>query len=584
MIQLIDVNKNFGARILFEDVNLTIGRNEKIGLIGRNGSGKSTFLKMLLEEDDGSRGEIKFANSVIIKTLEQNLDFEHETALKQVCASLLNNTESEKWKAESVLMGLGFSKEDFNKHPKQFSSGFQVRIRLAEALVGESDLLILDEPTNYLDIVSLRWLEKFLKTFKSGFLLVTHDRKFMNLVVDYTIGIHRAKMRKIAGGPQKLLDQIKIEEEVQEKTRLNQIKKKEKTEDFIRKFRSGARSAGLVQSRIKALDKQDIGEELEYIPEIKFRFKHEQFKGNIMLKIDDLTFGYSSDKILIQDLNLTALPGDKIAIVGRNGRGKSTLIKLIGDKLSPLTGKISRLNSIKIGYFGQDSREELNLDKSILEELVALPNIAEQEARNICGTLLFRGEDIKKRIKTLSGGEKSRVCLAKTLLKVNQLLILDEPTNHLDLESSQALISALENYHGTVIFVTHDEDMVHRLANRLIIFDNDTCFTFDKKYQEFLDLKGWSEERNTSLQHTGNNPPSQAKISQNELREQRKKLNNIEKQIAKLEKQEIENGHKLQDACLDKNHLKIKEYGEKAKQLHDEIHGLYLEFEQLMEQ
>lgn len=585
MIRISNLNKQFGQQILFSDVNVAIYENEKIGLIGRNGAGKSTFLK-ILEEQDTTDCEIDINKSVIIRSLEQNLNFDYPTILEQVISSLRAEDDSQNWKAEAILLGLGFSKNDFKKAPKEFSSGFQIRIRLAEALVADSDLLILDEPTNYLDIISLRWLANFLQNWKKGFILVTHDRNFMEKVVTHVIGIHRCKMRKMAGGPKKLLDQIALEENVYEKTRQNQIKKKEKTEEFIRKFRAGARSAGLVQSRIKALEKQDIGEALENIPQIRFKFHYKPYEGDSLIKLDELNFGYTEDDQIIKNLSLETLAGDKIAIIGKNGRGKSTLLKLIAGHLSPISGKVKVNPSLSIGYFGQDSKDELDPNKSVLEEFVAIPHINEQEARRMCSMLLFDAESVKKKINYLSGGEKNRVCLGKAILDTTQILILDEPTNHLDLESAQALIQAIQEFKGLVIFVTHDEYMIETVANRLVVFDDGVQTVINENYAYFLKNRGWSDELNliTQTMNPGEIIRNQSKINQNLLRQIQKQQAALEKKIAKLEQTEIENGKLLQDACFEKDHQKIKTYGEKAKQIHDEIATLYAEFEDLIVQ
>lgn len=583
MIKISSLNKQFGNQVLFNEVSLSIFENEKIGLIGRNGSGKSTFLK-ILQEKDTTECEIDISKSVIVKSLEQNLDFNKATLLEQLTQHL-DNPETESWKAESILLGLGYNKEDFNTPPKQFSSGFQIRIRLAEALIAESDLLILDEPTNYLDIISLRWLSNFLINWRKSLILVTHDRSFMEKVVTHVAAIHRTKMRKMKGGPQKVLQQIELEETVYEKTRQNQIKKKAKTEEFIRKFRSGARSAGLVQSRIKALDKQDIGDELEYIPQIKFNFHYKTYEGNTLIKAEEVKFGYTPKDQLIKNLTLETLPGDKIAVIGKNGRGKSTLLKLLAGRLAQNSGRIKINPNLSIGYFSQESKEDLDPNKSILEEFVHLYGVNEQDARKMCSLLLFNEESIKKKIQFLSGGEKSRVCLGKAILQTTQILILDEPTNHLDLESAQALINGIKEFKGLVIFVSHDENFIHEVANRLIIFDNDTQSVMNENYQYFLANKGWSDE---AVDITGTNTklnPIQAKTKINyiELKNIQKKISTIEKKIAKLEQEEIENGKILQEACFNKNHQEIKTFGQKAKDLHDQINQLFSEFQTLIE-
>ncbi len=588
MIRISGLKKNFGQQTIFTDVNLTIGDNEKIGLIGRNGSGKSTFIKMLTEPADSMDGTIELSRGMRIKALEQDLNFSENTILKQVCTSLPQGAFGDEWKAKSILMGLGFTADDFERPADEFSSGFQIRIRLAEALVSESDLLLLDEPTNYLDILSLRWLSRFLKSWKSAFILITHDRHFMAEVVTHTIGIHRNKMRKMSGGPQKLLDQIKMEEEVYEKTRQNQVKKQAKTNEFIRTFRAGARSAGLVQSRIKSLEKQKIGEKLARIPEIKFHFHSEPFRGAVLLETKDVDFRYEKETPLIQSFSLVVHPGDRIAVIGKNGKGKSTLLRLLNKTIHPNEGRVAKPKAVKIGYFGADTKGDLSENVSILEEMVSVPGISEQEVRNLCGSLLFTGEAVKKKISTISGGERSRVCLGKVILSNSHLLMLDEPTNHLDMESCQALTKSLKEYKGAVIFVTHDEDMISGLANRLVIFDQGIVTIKDKTYDEFLATEGWAEEETTfkfAKKHSSNKQEYLDKKAQKQrLRAVRKEQDNLEKSLGKLDRQKEKNAEELATACTEKNHDQIRDLGIKAKELTDSIDQSYRDLEKLMEE
>ncbi len=588
MLTISGLTKFYGNQTLFRDVDLNIGPKEKIGLIGRNGTGKTTLLKILLGVESPTEGKVEMPNGYRVKSLEQHLKFSEKTVLAQVCSSLPINVVDEDWKAKSILMGLGFNTDDFDRPPTEFSSGFQVRIRLAEALVSESDLLLLDEPTNYLDILSLRWLERFLKTWKGSFILVTHDQHFMDLVVSHTVMIHRGCMRKMAGGPIKLIEHVKRDEEAYEKTRMNQEKKRKKEDEFIRKFRAGARSAGLVQSRIKALAKQGIKDKLDNIATIKFHFRSIPCKSDSVVQATDISFGYEPDAPLIQNFSLTTFPSDRIAIIGRNGKGKSTLLRLLHQTLTPDSGKVRMPPTLAVGYFGIDSIQELNSEKSILEELVAMPNTSEQEVRNLCGSLLFKGDDVKKRIKTISGGEKSRVCLGKTLLYPSQLLMLDEPTNHLDMESVQALSEAIEQYEGTVIFVTHNETMLSRLATRLVLFDNNEIRLLDYGYDKFLANGGWSEEDEQAFKASktvSDNKTQYLDIKENRKQQRllKKQLEKLEKEIEKLEKSKEGIGVVLQEACLKKDTKVIKEQGIKLKETEDQIDLKYGEMEVVME-
>ena len=589
MLTISGLTKYFGHQTLFTDVDLNIGPKEKIGLIGRNGSGKSTFLKILLGEEAAKEGKVEMPNGYRVKALEQNLKFSEKTVLAQVCSSLPKNAVNEDWKAKSILMGLGFDTYDFDRPPEEFSSGFQVRIRLAEALVSESDLLILDEPTNYLDILSLRWLERFLKSWRGAFILVTHDQHFMDLVVSHTVAIHRGHMRKMAGGPLKLMQHIKKDEEIYEKTRKNQERKRVKEEEFISKFRAGARSAGLVQSRIKSLAKQEVKEKLANIATIQFHFKSIPCKSDSVVQATEVSFAYEKDMPLIQNFSLTTFPGDRIGIIGRNGKGKSTLLRLLHQTLTPDSGKVRMPPTLAVSYFGVDAIKQLRPERSILEELIAMPNTSEQEVRNLCGALLFKGDDVKKRIKTISGGEKSRVCLGKALLSPSQLLMLDEPTNHLDMESVQALTTAIQKYEGTVIFVTHNEAMLSKLATRLVLFDNNEIRVLNYGYEKFLAKGGWSEEDESAFKASkGDSEQKKKYLDDKEARKQqrlaKKQLANLEKEIDKLEKKKIKISQDLNDACLAKDVEAIKEHGIKLKEVEDLIDSKYDEMELRMEE
>ncbi len=587
MIRINNLNKAYGSQILFEDVSFTINAQEKIGLIGRNGSGKSTFMNMLRDRDSQD-GAIHIPETLVISSLEQHLNFEKETLLEQVCTALPAELSDQEWKAQSILMGLGFTEEDFSKAPKDFSSGFQIRIRLAEALVSEPHLLLLDEPTNYLDIITLRWLARFLKTWKNAFILVTHDRHFMDEVVTYTIGIHRGIMRKLKGGPHKLMEQIKAEEEVYERTRVKQVKKQKKTEIFINTFRAGARSAGLVQSRIKSLAKQDIGKKLDKIPDIAFHFHAKPFQGDSLMKVYNLNFGYPKEPKLIRDFTLNVSSGDRIGIIGRNGKGKSTLLKLLSGDLTATNGKRKTHPELKIGYFGADSKAGLNPNNTILDELRKIHGVKEQEIRNLSGALLFTGDASKKQISKLSGGEKSRICLGKTILKTTDLLFLDEPTNHLDMESCQALIHALKEYKGTVIFVSHDEEMISALANKLVIFDKGIISVKEQTYQYFLETGVWSYEEDESV-FLFKKKDSDTKKDYLERKEQKKRLRWIENRLKKIndeiektERKRHKNASDLHEACEAKDAAQIKTFGIKGKELQEKIDEYFSEMEELM--
>ncbi len=589
MIRILDLSKSYGEQKLFDGVNLTIGEKEKIGLIGRNGSGKSTFLRLLLGHESYDSGTIEIPEKFRMETLEQNLEFTEKTILAQVSTALGGDAGSEEWRVKSMLMGLGFSESDFERPPEEFSSGLQVRIRLAQALIRESHLLLLDEPTNYLDILSLRWMERFLRSWKGAFILVTHDQNFMNEVVDDVVGIHRGKMRKMSGTPKKLLDQIAKEEEVYEKTRLNREKKQAKTMVFIREFRAGARSAGLVQSRIKALEKQKAFEKLPAIPKISFQFKLKKFTGDRFIKANNLQFGYPEKKDLIHRFSMTVYPGDRIAIIGRNGKGKTTLLKLLAEKLSPDEGHISKGENVRTGYFGSDSKDALNEQNTILAELLTIPQTTETRVRTLAGALLFSGNTVKKQISLLSGGEKSRVGLAKVMLAESNVLMLDEPTNHLDMESCEELLRSLQTYEGTVIFVTHDENILSELATRLVVFDDGKITVKEQTYREFLDSGGWTEEDDfnySRYKSDSNNKMRylEKKKREGELRRNQTKQKNLEKTLLDLETDQKKTAESLHSAYEHKDQEQMKTFGIRLKEIGEAIERGYEELERLLKE
>ncbi|MBT4385133.1 ABC-F family ATP-binding cassette domain-containing protein [Candidatus Peregrinibacteria bacterium] len=585
MIRIKHLSKFYGDHDLFEDVSLTIGSKEKVGLIGRNGSGKSTFIKILQGFETPDHGEVEMSKSVRVQSLEQHLDFTEPTILEQVCKSLPLDAYNQEWRAESILMGLGFIKTDMQRAPDEFSSGMQVRLRLAQALVSDADLLLLDEPTNYLDILSLRWLESFLQDWKGSFILVTHDQTFMQKVVTHVVGIHRGKMRKMEGGPTKLMHQLLREEDVHEKTRVKQEKKDAKTKVFIREFRAGARSAGLVQSRIKSLAKQKIHKKLEKLPEIRFHFKSDEFQGSELLRATNISYSYDENHQIISKFSLAVRPKDRIAIIGPNGKGKTTLLKLLVRDLEIQTGKLKTHENIRLGYFGPSQIADLNPQNSILTELIALPNTKEQLVRSVCGSLLFTGSNVKKKISSLSGGERSRVALAKLMLSKNNILILDEPTNHLDMESCQALTEALNDFPGTVVFVSHDEKIISELATRLVVFEQGHITVMEETYERFLAKGGWMEEetfRPKKIKKSVNKEEYlERKEKTRKLRTIKKAQQKLEKQITKLEAEQEVNANILNTAYIEKDQRNIFDYGEKAKIAAHAIEDAYTELERL---
>ena len=495
MINIESISKGFGGQELFSNTGLQINPGEKIGLVGRNGHGKTTLLRMITGREEPESGAIRIPGDYRLGYLTQHINFSQATVLDECMQGLNEHERDHSWKAEKILAGLGFSPENLQQSPDSFSGGFQVRLTLAKVLVSEPDLLILDEPTNYLDITSIRWISGFLRSWPREILLVTHDQSFMDSVVTHIAGIHRKVIRKIAGTTDKYYEQILQDEEVYEKTRLNDEKRRREMELFITRFRAKARLAGMVQSRVKTLAKMEKHESLSQMESLAFSFRNLPFAGKQVMQVEAVGFAHDPKVPLIEDFNLTVTPGDRIAIVGKNGKGKTTLLKILARKLAPVLGKVSYNPGIEMGYFEQTNVESLNPTSTVEEEILfSHPDLDRQQARNICGAIMFEGDNALKRISVLSGGEKSRVMLGKLLAKPLNLVLLDEPTNHLDMESCDSLVNALDNFEGAVLLVTHNEMFLHSLANRLIVFKNDAIMVFEGSYQEFLDKEGWDEE------------------------------------------------------------------------------------------
>ena len=499
MIRIENLTKSFGDRLIFDGISFSLGSKERVGLVGQNGHGKTTLFRLITGEEQPDSGFVVIPKNYQIVYVQQHLEFTADTALNEGMRALPDHEQDHSWKVEKILAGLGFTAKDFHRHPKEFSGGLQVRLNLVKALVSEPDLLLLDEPTNFLDITSIRWIEQFLNSWPHELMLITHDRSFMDKLVTHTIGIHRRKLRKITGNTGKYYDQIAQDEEVYEKTRVNDDRRRKEIEQFIGRFRAKARLANLVQSRIKTLKKMEKKDKLEQLKFLEFSFRHSPFPGKQSLTASHVSFCYDAQKPLIKDFSISIPAGEKICVVGKNGKGKTTLLKLLAGALTPHSGQIVCHPAVKKGFFEQTNVKSLVDSRTVEEEILySQPDVDRQLARDICGAMLFSGEDALKKISVLSGGEKSRVMLGKLLVTPANLLLLDEPTNHLDMESSDALLAAIDSFEGTVIMVTHNEMFLHSLADRLIVFQSDTIQSFEGGYQEFLEKGGWQDETQPS--------------------------------------------------------------------------------------
>jgi ATP-binding cassette subfamily F protein 3 len=594
LIKAVNLAKAYGEQVLFTEANFLINPGERIGLVGRNGHGKTTLLRLLAGEEEPDSGSITFPKHYRIGYLQQHLNFTQPTLLAEACSALPATQEEQSWRVEKILLGLGFTKADFHRPLTEFSGGFQVRLNLAKVLAAEPNLLLLDEPSNYLDIASIRWLIRFLRAWKHELILITHDRSLMDQVITHTLGIHRQKLRKLEGTTDKFYAQLAKEEEIYEKTRLNEEKRRKEIEVFINRFRYKATLSSRVQSRIKMLEKRERLEKLAKPEALAFTFPEAPSPGKLIMEVKGVSFAYQpTGPFFIDGLSFTVGRNDRIGIIGKNGKGKSTLLRLLAGELQPVQGVITGHPALTTGYFGQTNVERLDPEKTILEELMATtPTCSLEMARKISGAFMFGGDLALKKIRVLSGGEKSRVLLSKLLLTPSNLLLLDEPTNHLDLESCDSLLEALDAYNGALILVTHNEMYLHALVDKLIVFDRDRVFFFNGNYQRFLEEIGWEADEETATppgnKEKTNNPANYRKV----LRQERAELINrrsavlnplsaqihqLEKAIAQLEEELGQNNTELITASTAGNAETIANLAKRNAEINQEVEQLYTE-------
>ncbi|MDC0933900.1 ABC-F family ATP-binding cassette domain-containing protein, partial [Arcobacteraceae bacterium] len=495
MIELINISKSYPTSELYSELNLRLNSGDKVGLVGRNGTGKSTLFKLILGEEHADIGEIKFPKAYKIGALKQYFDFTEKKLIDETSLALSEENKYDIYKAEKMLFGLGFSEEDLDKDPKSFSGGFQIRINLAKLLLTEPNMLLLDEPTNYLDILSIRWLKAFLKSFQGEVILITHDREFMDSVSTHTLGIVRKRAFVIPGGTRKFFEQILANEEHHEKQKIAQDKKIKDLEEFIAKNKARAATSTLAQSKVKILEKMDILEDINYDANLNFDFNYKDTSAKFLVEVNDLSFGYTKDNILFKNITFALSRGETIGIIGKNGKGKSTLLNAIAGELEALSGNVNFHPSCEFGHFGQTNISHLNAKNTIMDEIYSVNHkLPESLIRNICGLMMFGGDNAKKKISLLSGGEKSRVMLGKIIAQDVNLLFLDEPTNHLDIDSIDALTTAVKAFEGSCIIVTHSEELLRAVCDKLIVFTNEGADYFNGNYDEFLTQVGWEDD------------------------------------------------------------------------------------------
>lgn len=573
MIQADDLHLSYGSQLVLDGASFSIQKGEKCGLIGRNGSGKSTLFRLIAGEEKADKGKIILPKGYRLGVLQQQIRFTKPTILEEAALGLREDEKDCLYKVEQILFGLGFNEEAMDKSPHMLSGGYQLRVQLAKVLVSEPDCLLLDEPTNYLDILAVRFLSHFLQNWEGEMILISHDLQFLDEATNHMMGVHRHKIHKIRGKSGDLFQLIADEEERHEIQRQNLEKKRAHLQAYIDRFGAKASKAAQAQSKQKMIEKLPALEKLKNLHHLDFSFHEIPFMGKKMLEVSNLEFSYDPAVSLIEDFSLVIEKGDRIAIIGKNGYGKSTLLKLLTGELRSEKGSWNGSQAMRIGYFGQTSIDRLDPRLKIEEEIAsANPTLNFSQVRAICGLMMFSGDLAKKPVSILSGGEKSRVLLGKIVAQPCNLLFLDEPTHHLDIESIEALIDAIEAFQGAVVIVTHSEWMLRRIHfNKLVVCHQQKQELFTGTYDEFLEKVGWQEEsvetKVSEKQEKGKKEPKQKPV--------KAEIKSCEDKIVLLESNIEKNNEKLLSIAQSGKHLEIQALLAAIEKDQQEIDKLY---------
>ncbi len=533
MLQIQGISKSFGSQNLFHNVNFSLESGEKAGLLGKNGTGKTTLLKMIMGQEAPDEGSILYPRNYCCGYLSQHFSFSESTALQEAALGLPLIDRYAHHEVEQVLEGLGFSKEQMEQNPTSLSSGFQLRVELAKLLVSKPQMLLLDEPTNFLDLPSIRWLESMLREWKGEILMISHDRSFLDSVCNSMIMLHRGEAYRQQGNTEAIYQFVAQQEELHERTRVNIEKKKAHLQKFVDRFGAKATKAAQAQARIKAINKLPSLEKLSAQGDWAFRFPYSLFRGKRMLSVKNLTFGFKEDS-LIKAFSFELFKGEKVAIIGKNGKGKSTLLRLLCGDLTPQTGDRHLSEEVRLSLFLQEMRSSLSERATIVEAIAeANPSLDETEVRQICGLMLFSGALADKPIHVLSGGEKSRVLLGQAIARPANLVMLDEPTNHLDLDSVESLIEAIEEYPGTLVLVSHNEHVLKSISfDRLLIFTENGIISFEGDFERFLLMHpDFFEEQKPCKEAK----PKKKVIDREQIKQLRQEIRSIEKEASTSE-------------------------------------------------
>jgi ATP-binding cassette, subfamily F, member 3 len=502
MLTVSQLTKSFAGRVLFEDVSLQVNRGDRVGLVGPNGAGKSTLFSLILKEASPEAGKVSLEKSTTIGYLPQETAAAgEESVLELACGKSHQALEEEHdWeiepKAKRILAGLAFRVSDFARPASALSGGWIMRAHLARLLVMEPDLLLLDEPTNHLDLESLVWFQEYLKNYPGAILMISHDREFLNALAGSIVEIAHTKLVRYRGNWDSYVEQKAAREEQQLSAYKNQQKEIASLQQFADRFRAKASKASQAQSKLKQIDRMEkIAAPTAQAKTIKFRFPQPPRSGLRVITLQDVRHAYDS-LVVYERLNFVAERGQRTVLVGPNGAGKSTLLKLLAGVLPVQQGERELGHNVRVGYFSQHRVEMLNVRQTVLESVLDAPNpVPEQTARTVLGSFLFRGDDVFKTVGILSGGEKSRLALVKLLLYPPNLLLMDEPTTHLDVGSIDALIAALRQYEGTLIFISHDVHFIRAIASSVLHINAGQLTPYAGDYQYYLDKSMAGSER-----------------------------------------------------------------------------------------
>ena len=634
LIQLNNVTKNFVVNEIFSNVKMEINDKDRVAIVGRNGAGKSTLLKIISGELSFDSGERTVSKNTTIGYLSQEFIVREDLSIYEemiTCFDEIISLEADleklsyeltpeniendsglldrfdrlqnevlthkdyhyKSKIESVLYGLDFTKDVFDKKISTFSGGEKTRLSMAKLLLSEPDLLILDEPTNHLDMENVAWLENYLSSYNGAIVIVSHDRYFLDKVVNVVYNLEFGKLKKYVGNYSKFLKQYEEDYEKQLKEFTSQQKDIKRLEEFVQKNIARASTSKMAKSRQKVLDKMELidnPKKDDKAANIEFNIKEQS--GRDVLMIENLKVGYDGKQVG-NAYNFSVYKGDRIAIVGRNGIGKSTLIKTIAKKQNAIGGSVHYGSKVSLGYYDQ-KQAEFESSKTILNELWdEYPLMKEAEVRTVLGRFLFRGDSVLKIVRDLSGGEKARLQLAKLMLEKNNLLVLDEPTNHLDITSKQVLEDALENYEGTIVFVSHDRYFINKIANKVLDITGDDYsiylgnydYYLEKREQELI-AKKLKEEKTDEVQEKVANDYALGKEEKKRIRKLERTREELLEKIESLEEKVTIVNNELTKEEVYTDAIKVQEYNEELRSLNQEIEDLnntWLEIEEELE-